>query len=71
MSIHTQGKSHSDLGAVLVLNDPPAWLSPGSPSTDARREARLDTQDQGLTLVHFSAQRAKHFLWATQVHFSA
>ena len=30
---------------------------------------RVEAEGQGLTLVHFSAQR-KHFLWTIDVHFS-
>jgi hypothetical protein len=36
----------------------------------AEGEAAVAAAGQGLTIVHLSAQR-RHFLWTTDVHFSA
>ena len=48
------------MGRVLVLNTPPAL---SSTAVAGVRSSSLEmASDQGLTLVHFSAQR-KRFLW--------
>ena len=48
------GSSEHNVGGLLVLNTPPAW-----PASHVAVPAPADTDsamDQGLTLVHFSAQ---------------
>ena len=42
----------------------------GSSGAAARISPRSTTSNQGLTLVHLSAQR-KRVLWTTDIHFSA
>ena len=45
MSMYPEGKSCTELGRVLDLNDPPAWRT-SNPAAKEEKEARADGKSQ-------------------------
>jgi len=52
MSIHPEGKSYSDIGRVVVLKDPPAWMPSDRAYTEQGKEWGVGTYSVSAVVQH-------------------